>query len=337
MRWADPHRNGGHDKPDFNLAPEVAGPAHWRLIKSNIPAEFEEFKDFIWIEPTNEIDTHTKAEWLGWFMFYCGTEALKDGYKVAMSGFNAGQPEPEHWKLPGMRAYLELCAIWPERVAISLHEGKTDGDKDDDIEGFVPHMIGRYQWLFAACDEMGIKRPTTFISEWAWNYASMPGHVIAESDLDFISMQAAEFPELRGIFLWNLAGGSEWANLPNQLAAFMPAVKEYALVTRFGVPVTPMPPEEPEEPEPEPEPVVKFEEHIQRIATERQVIHFNAGAALQKRMVGDRFVPMSEEFEFEWVGKNYIGQSAYNLQGQPERVYFCLVGQWNVINWLPLM
>ena len=229
-------RPGGviHDLPNFDLPPEQAAQEHWGRVRGSIPPEFEPYKDLIWIEPTNEIDTHTKADWLGWFCYYIGRLGMADGYKIALAGFNAGQPEPEHWELEGFRLFLQDCAANPERLAISLHEGKL-GDMNAHPATFYPHLIGRFTWLYEVVDQMGIARPTTFISEWAWSYNDMPGVSQAMEDVEWLSELIAPYSTLRGVFLWNLAGGGQWSTLPNKLQKLIVPITDYAVATRFEV------------------------------------------------------------------------------------------------------
>jgi hypothetical protein len=250
----------------------------------------------------------------------------QDGFKALLSGFNAGQPEKEHWKLMGMRRYLELCAEYPDEVAISLHAGKTNGNKNDPIADFFPHMIGRFLWLHEACDEMGIPRPQIFMSEWAWSYNDMPEPAAAMEDLAWLAKLYAPYPNVRGAFLWCLQGGREWASLPNMLVRLMGPVTEKTLHERI---IIEQPPDDP--------PNEMFDEKVRRLAGEHQVIHFNREAALQAAMTRDGFVQMSEEYRFEAGGVKFVAQSAYNLEGHPERIYWCVDGQWSNVNWLLLI
>jgi hypothetical protein len=265
LRFTQP--GGAHDDlPDFALPPEQSAREHWdRVLESlaNAP-EFEPYKDIIWIEPTNEIDTHTQAEFLGWFSYHISQLANDQGYKVALSGHNAGQPEPEHWRLPGYQAFLRKCSERPDILAVSLHEGKL-GDAFAHPETFFPHLVGRFNWLYDACDELGINRPTTFITEWAWSYNHMPGVDMALRDIAWLSELVAKHASLRGVFLWNLGGGPQWADLPNQLQRLIAPLTDYALGASFPDPPIPIPSEElepvppplelpPVEPGPSPEP-----------------------------------------------------------------------------------
>ena len=234
LRFTQP--GGAHDDvPDFSLPPEQAAREHWQRVKQSIPPEIEPIKDLIWIEPTNEIDTHTRAAWLGWFCYHIGRIANADGYKVALAGFNAGQPEPDHWQLPGFKRYLADCAARPDQVAISIHEAKLT-DMHAPPQSFVPQLLGRFLYLFATCDLLGLARPTVFISEWAWSYNTMPEPDKAMDDVKWLCRFLARYPTVRGVFLWNLGGGSQWSDLPHKLQRLIAPITQHTLNTAFDEP-----------------------------------------------------------------------------------------------------
>ena len=66
-------------------------------------------------------------------------------------------------------------------------------------------------------------------------------------------------------------------------------------------------------------------------AERRQVIQFNPGAALQKRVFGDGFVPNSAEFRLTVGGVEYAGQRAEHLGSGRVRVYYVRVGDWGAV------
>ncbi len=63
-------------------------------------------------------------------------------------------------------------------------------------------------------------------------------------------------------------------------------------------------------------------------AQQKQVIQFNPGAALQKRIFGDGFVPNSGEFSLSVGGAAYVAQRAENLGNGQVRVYYVANGDW---------
>lgn len=66
----------------------------------------------------------------------------------------------------------------------------------------------------------------------------------------------------------------------------------------------------------------------------RQVIQFNPGAALQKRIFADGFVPNSGEFTVHLDGKSFTGQRAEHLASGRVRIYFVRVGDWGNVTFV---
>lgn len=288
------------DLPDLYMDPEQSAQRHWDRVLARMAQapEYEDIKDIVWLEPTNEIDTHAHHEFLGWFSYYIAKLALADGYRIALSGMNAGQPEPFHWREPGFVAFLELCAENPEMVAVSLHEGKL-GDMNDPPETFYPHLIGRFEWLYEACDEMGIARPTTFLSEWAWAYNNAPSVGPAMEDVAWLAELVSHYPTLRGVFLWNLAAGENWADLDDKLNRLIVPVTEYTLNTTFPDP-EPAPLPDPV-PVPDPDQGEKMRRMWNASITEQveRGISLNSEAGLQIAILADGLIPVHSEIVSE--------------------------------------
>ncbi len=64
-------------------------------------------------------------------------------------------------------------------------------------------------------------------------------------------------------------------------------------------------------------------------AEAKQVMQFNPGAALQRRIFGDGFVPNSGEFSLDVDGQRYVGQRAEHLGSGAVRVYYVPAGDWS--------
>lgn len=73
---------------------------------------------------------------------------------------------------------------------------------------------------------------------------------------------------------------------------------------------------------------------LKSTAAQRQVIQFNPGAALQKRIFADQLVPNSPEFEIDHQGVKYIGQRAEHLGSGEVRVYYVPVGDWGNVQFV---
>jgi hypothetical protein len=323
--YRDPNPLGAdNDEPAYELSPVEAAGEHWARLKQAIPPEVGMNRDLIWIEPVNEIDTHTYVAWLGEFCYEYALIANDDGYKVLLAGFNAGQPEPEDWELY-FYAFLELCSERPDRVGVSLHEGKL-GDFELPPEDYSPWLVGRYKFLNEACDTMGFNRPTIFISEWAWAYNDMPDVEMAMSDVAWLAEDIAQFPNVKGICLWNLDRDPKWAGLPGKLTNLIHPILEYTLAVRFPDPEPPPPPPPPDEwPS-------TLEGVLWSDSLETQCISLNPEAAFVKTIFADGFTPVGSEVRIVYDGTAYAYMAAETLTGRfPRRVYYARVPHWNNI------
>jgi len=237
-----------NDHPDYSLIPEASAAKHWKTVRDSMPSEIVKHKDVIWIEPVNEIDTvNPGAEWLGRFCFAIGELAMTDGWKVLLSGFNAGQPDVGQW-VKHFSQFLALCADNPTKVGVSLHESKTGAPVDTHPEDprIYPWMLGRWKFLHDACDQLGYARPTMVISEWAWAYNDMPSKEIAMRDIRWLSESIAPHPNIKGVCLWNLDSHPNWGSLPGKLAELIDDVEQFTQTVRYPD-VDPEPPSECEE------------------------------------------------------------------------------------------
>jgi hypothetical protein len=249
LRYTTP--NGVNDVPNYKLSPEKAAQEFYddySKVLARVP-EIVPFKEHIWIECGNELRTQYDhddpnfnnmhpADWLGAWGYHFAQKLATDGWRVLMFGMNAGTPEPEDWVRPGMRDFLRLCADEPERYAISLHEGMglVHFDEPANNPDTVPFITGRFEWLYYVCDLLGIARPTTFITEWAWSYNNMPGAGKAMDDIKWLARYYARFPEVKGICLWNLISTPADNVLPGKLSSFISKITEYSLAARFPDP-----------------------------------------------------------------------------------------------------
>ncbi len=244
--YRDPNPGGAaSDEPDYTLGPEAAAIKHWNLVKSVLPQGVKDNKEHIWIEPVNEIDTNSKASWLGQFCYYMANLMNKDGYKAALAGFNAGQPEPSHWEAHFVD-FLKYAAANQDKCILTFHEGFFFGnyetDPPDNAKDF-PWTIGRFEFMHKACDALKIARPKFVLSEWAWKYNNMPSDDNkTKRDITWLASYLATFPNALGACLWNLNPAPQWGSLPGKLAKFIPWVRDFTLTTTFPDPITPVPP-----------------------------------------------------------------------------------------------
>lgn len=247
LRWTNPGVPPGPEVPDYHLSPEEAANEHWQLVQQSIAAapELEPFKHLVWLETINEPRTAVDAsdpnfeemhpaDWLGWFAHFFGRLVNGAGYKWAAFGMNSGTPEPLDWKRPGMVQYLRDCAERPDMLAVALHEYTFT--LDGRMAAMYPHLIGRFIWLYTACDQLGIARPTTLITESGWTYDKMPNIPQAMEDVRWYSELVAHYPTIQGVYLWTLEGTSP---LPDKLQRLITPLTQYALQVRFPDPAPP--------------------------------------------------------------------------------------------------
>lgn len=216
-----------YDVPDYSLSPEEAAIAHWNLHKSVFPPELDPSR--LWLETVNEVDKN-RSEWLAEFSLKTAQLAVADGFRWAAFGWSSGEPEPEHWEGPHMLEFLRYAGNHPHDVAIALHEySYVVGD----IGNSYPYLIGRLQKLFAICDAHHIPRPTILITEWGWEYQTVPAPEQALQDIAWASRLYAAYPEVQGAAIWYLGGGfGGIADLTQQLIA---PVQDYSLHNYFAV------------------------------------------------------------------------------------------------------
>lgn len=236
VRYMPPegHQDGSQDVPRYDMAPEAAFVRFWNWYKPQIGQEVIRHKDKIVLKLGNELDkNHT--EWLAAF-YLVGYEIAQidpDGpFRIAGFSFASGEPEPEHWRGPKMRQYLQLCADDPIGAAICLHEYSYA----DDLESAYPHLIGRFLSLFAECDDMGIKRPSVYIHEWGWRQDTIPGDAVQQ--LPFAAELYAMFPEVKGAGLWTLQGAGTYGNphISTKVQPLIEPITNYSLTARFPDP-----------------------------------------------------------------------------------------------------
>ncbi len=249
--------------PDYNKQPEAAGRDYWEQFKRQIPPEVRDpghhdykpqYKELTWMiwgnEGRKEViweDGRNGGNWWGEVAHTIATLAMADGYRTLAFGFSAGTPEEAIWKTPGMRKYLRLCHRHPNQCGIALHEGADPKHPQPPPFGPLinsePNITGRYQHMFAACDEMNIRRPRIFISECAWYYRDAPDVGRAMHDVREAAIYYDKHPEVLGVSLWTVgsSGGSgEYGDIANKVQQLIQPLTDYALESRWdGKPTWP--------------------------------------------------------------------------------------------------
>lgn len=217
---------GDLELPDYGLPAEAAAEQHWARILDALPPDFDQRT---WLEVINEPDKE-RANWLGRFAHHIAQLALRDGYRFAALGWSSGEPEPEDWQTPGMLGFLRLASQHPERIAVALHEYSYSVD---DIGKLYPELVGRFQTLFRVCDHHDIPRPTVLITEWGWEYQSVPPVDQAMDDIAWASELYAAYPQVRGAAIWYLGGG--YGGIASRAQQLITPLRYYALSEYFVI------------------------------------------------------------------------------------------------------
>ena len=217
---------GDLELPNYDLPPEVAAEEHWTRILAALPPEFDQRT---WLEVMNEPDKG-RADWLGRCAHRLAELALRDGYRLAAFGWSSGEPEPDHWQTPGIRAFLSLAAQHPDRIAVALHEYSYSVG---DIARQYPSLLGRFQTLFRICDQLGLERPTVLITEWGWESEFVPPVGQAMEDIAWASELYAAYPQVRGAAIWYLGPG--YGDIANQAQRLIVPLRYYAWSEYFVI------------------------------------------------------------------------------------------------------
>lgn len=219
--------SGVDNVPNYNVDPRSAAVYHWEQHKAIFPPELD--PRYVWLETVNEVDKN-RADWLADFSYETAQLTLHDGFRWAAFGWSSGEPEPYHWESPAMLRFLQLAAAHPDQLAVALHEYSYEVD---DIGALYPYHIGRFHFLFDACDRHGIPRPTVLITEWGWTYNTVPEPQQALVDIRWAAHLYAAYPQVKGAAIWYL--GDTPGTIENQTAELIPTVTEYSLSHYFGI------------------------------------------------------------------------------------------------------
>jgi hypothetical protein len=220
-----------YDTPNYDLSPAKAAQDHWQLHKEAFPPELD--PSIVWLETINEVDKN-RSEWLASFAVETAQLALADGYRWAAFGWSSGEPEVLDWESPAMLEFLRLAADNPEQLAVALHEYSF---KADEITHEYPFKVGRFQQLMDVADRHGILRPTVLITEWGWEYQTIPSIDQAIHDIEWAAAMYAPYPQVKGAAIWYL--GSGFGEIANQVQPLIDPLLNYSLGNYFLIPLPP--------------------------------------------------------------------------------------------------
>ncbi|MBN1316664.1 MAG: hypothetical protein JXA42_14395 [Anaerolineales bacterium] len=221
------------DVPFYDLSPEEAARIHWEDHRNRFPPELD--PSLVWFETINEVDKN-RSEWLAQFALATAQLSLAEGFKWAAFGWSSGEPEIQYWELPSMQSFLRLAGQHPDQLAIAVHEYSFT---EEQIDFEYPYRVGHFLHLFQICDQYGIPRPTVLITEWGWEYNSVPSVDRALQHIEWASKLYAPFPEVKGAAIWYLGGGDTFGNIADEAQKLIEPVMIFALTHYYTMPVLP--------------------------------------------------------------------------------------------------
>lgn len=222
------------DVPHYDLSPEEAARIHWEDHRSRFPQELD--PSVVWLETINEVDKN-RSEWLAQFALATAQLSLAEGYKWAAFSWSSGEPEIVNWESPYMLSFLQLAGQYPDRLAIAMHEYSFT---EEDIAFEYPYRVGHFLHLFQVCDQYAIPRPTVLITEWGWEYNSVPSVDKALKHIEWASKLYAPFPQVKGAAIWYLGRGDTFGNIGEQTQKLIEPVMVFSLTHYYSMPLQPL-------------------------------------------------------------------------------------------------
>jgi hypothetical protein len=293
-----------YDVPNYDNEPTSEADNHWQMTLAKLPPEFD--KSRVWLEVINEVDKN-RADWLGRFGCRIAELALQQGYKVALFGFSSGEPEPEHWREPGMVDFLHIAAANPDRVAVALHEYTLDRDKT--LQEADRWWIGRYVELLIVTDDLGLDNPTILITEFGWAQDWAPAPMSGMPQLHWAN-DTYYGPDRIPTALWWLGGG--FRGIADRVQPYIDPVKVWALTGD----IDPPPPNETDK------------QRRWRLTIEEQEAHGLqlSDTAIQNAIRADGFQMVTKEMYVEGEPP-MAGAEDWAKRIRPRRVYQWIEGR----------
>lgn len=312
------------DVGNTSLPPAQAAPELWQATLKRLPPEFD--KNRAWLMIFNE-GNKALFDWYATTGLILARTANIEGYKVAFGGWSSGEPEKEQWHSESVLELLRYCAENQDKCGIHLHEYNY---------GFVPYQsnypwhVGRFQFMFDACDQNGIARPSTFITEYGWSYDQVPGWNDAADYLQRSFDLYSRFEQIKLVAIWNL--GSNLGGVGNETQALMQPLGNW-LAQVGPQPSSPDAPLDPDYFQPAP-PAQTLEEAILDFGLEHKVIDTNSDAALEKAILADGYFQTGDEHWLSWGADKYATQPAYDPASGADRVYYAKVPNWHDVKFV---
>jgi len=237
------------DVPTWSLDATSAATYHVEKILAKLPPEFDKRVVLEIINEPDKDQDDTRPSWISKdFAIYLNQFGLIaaqllniQGYRVAMYGFSAGEPELDDYQyyLP----YLRYCAKHHDKAAIALHEYSLSSNLLSPKE-HNPFLIGRFQFIFDICDENNVTRPTIYITEFGWtlweNADEQDASIQFNTVLDYIY---GPYPEVVMLALWY--SGPGFNDIANLTVRLFPLITDLGLNWELELDKEPEPPTPP--------------------------------------------------------------------------------------------
>jgi len=232
MLWRYASTDKKYELPNYDTDPRWAADDYYVILNSVVHPRIMAQRDKVWIALANEPDKN-RSDWLGQWGYESAKIWNEQGFKVALFGFSSGEPESEHWRTPGMRKFLEYAGQNRDKVAVNLHEYSFN---TGDIWEIYPYRIGRFQFLFKECDNMGLIRPSVIFGEWGWQNNAVPSSASAISDIKNVAHLYTKFDSILGAGIWYLGKAQDSGDIHNKVQQYISPLTTASVDYFPGVP-----------------------------------------------------------------------------------------------------
>lgn len=233
----------GHDVPPYGGDIYEAAKLYVDKVNEYWPPELD--KELFYVECVNEVDKN-ESNWVGWFLCELSQQLMDAGYRFCGPGWSTGEPEPEHWSTEGMLAFLLMCSLNRDELAVGLHEYSLDANS---LAASRPWMVGRVMWLNQVCIDHGFSLPDVIITEFGWTHNDVPAKSIGVNQIiEMVKWYILNAPNVLALHIWALDKSDHWPDIDDLVHPYMPLLLETIKVTDWPPRDIPLPPTQPDPP-----------------------------------------------------------------------------------------
>ena len=153
-------RHEGWAVPDYNKAPETAAAEYVDRILGEIPREFNEHKDKIYIAFGNEL-AHEHDTFVWDWSYYCGKLIMERGWRAVGPNWASGTPGEDSYSCPEALKFYKLCIDSDGRCAVGQHLYSYEND----LFAVERDKVARYRFIYAAAEKAFGDRPLVIAKE----------------------------------------------------------------------------------------------------------------------------------------------------------------------------